>query len=55
MNILTNSINKEEISIYNKELEHKINNGAVAIVRLYQDVDHYCLLTKIDDDYKIVK
>lgn len=51
MNILTNSINKEEISIYNKKLEYKINKGAVAILRLYQDVEHYCLLTKIDDEY----
>ena len=51
MNILTTSINKNEISIYNKELEYKINNGGVAIVRLYQDVEHYCLLTKIDDLY----
>ena len=51
MNILTKSIKKEEISIYNKELECKINNGAVAIIRLYQDVDHYCLLTKIDSEF----
>ena len=51
MHLLTTSISKNEISIYNKELEYKINNGAVAIARLYQDVDHYCLLTKLDEEY----
>jgi len=51
MNILTTSISKDKISIYNKDLETKINKGAVAIVRLYQEVEHYCLLTEIDDEY----
>ena len=51
MNINCESLSKGEISIYNKTLENKINNGAVAIVRLYQDCEHYCLLTKLDDEY----
>lgn len=51
MNIQCKSIPKDEISIYNKNLEKKVNNGAVAIVRVYQNCDHYCLLTKIDDEY----
>ena len=50
MNIKCTYMEKENISIYSKELE-KINEGAVAIIRLYQEVEHYCLLTKIDDEY----
>lgn len=51
MDIKCESIPKEEISIYNRNLENKINNGSVAIVRVYQEGDHYCLLTKLDKDY----
>lgn len=51
MNINTISIGKDEISIYNKDLENKINSGAVAILRIYQDCEHYCLLTKLDKDF----
>ncbi len=51
MNIRCKSIPKDEISIYNKELEKRISDGAVAIVRLYQECEHYCLLTKIDKEY----
>jgi hypothetical protein len=51
MNIRCKSIPKEEISIYNKELEKAISNGGVAILRMYQDCEHYCLLTKIDEKY----
>ena len=50
MNIKCTYINKENVSIYNKEID-KINKGAVAILRVYQDVEHYCLLTKIDDEF----
>jgi predicted double-glycine peptidase len=51
MNIRCTSIQKNDISIYNLELQKKINEGAVAIVRLFQDGEHYCLLTKIDENY----
>lgn len=51
MNINCKSIPPEEISIYNPLLEKEIGNGAVAIVRLYQDFDHYCLLTKLDKKF----
>lgn len=50
MNIKCTYIDKENVSIYNKEID-KINYGAVAILRVYQDVEHYCLLTKIDDEF----
>ena len=51
MNIKCTSIQRNDISIYNLKLQEKINNGAVAIVRVFQDCEHYCLLTKIDEDY----
>ena len=51
MNVKCTSIPKDDISINNKFLSDKIKNGAVAIVKLYQDCDHYCLLTKLDEEY----
>ena len=51
MNIKCSSISKDKISIYNLELNEKIKKGAVAIVRIYQDCDHYCLLTKLDEEF----
>lgn len=50
MNIKCTYIDKENVSIYSKELD-KINNGAVAILRVYQDVEHYCLLTQLDSEF----
>ncbi len=50
MNIKCTYIDKENVSIYSKEIE-KISNGAVAILRVYQNVEHYCLLTKVDDEF----
>lgn len=51
MDIKCTSLQSDEISMYNKMLNEKIENGAVAIVRVYQECDHYCLLTKIDDNF----
>ena len=51
MNIKCTSIQRNDISIYNLKLQEKINKGAVAIVRVFQDCEHYCLLTKIDEEY----
>lgn len=51
MNIICKSIPETEISIYNKELEKNLQEGAVAIVRVKQGCDHYCLLTGIDEEY----
>ena len=51
MNIKCSIISKDKISIYNLELNEKIKKGAVAIVRIYQDCDHYCLLTKLDEEF----
>ncbi|MBQ9297868.1 MAG: hypothetical protein IJ223_02350 [Clostridia bacterium] len=54
MNIKCTELNKNEISIYNKQLTEKINNGAVAILRVNQLTEHYCLLTKLDDEYAYI-
>ena len=51
MNINCKYIEKEKISIYNKELEESITNGGVAILRTYEDEEHYVLLTKLDEEY----
>lgn len=51
MNIKCTSLQSDEISIYDKTLNEKIENGAVAIVIVYQECDHYCLLTKMDNDF----
>ena len=50
MNIKCTYLDKENVSIYSEQLK-KVNDGAVAILRVYQDVEHYCLLTKLDDEY----
>ena len=51
MNIKCTYLSGENVSIYNRELTEKINNGAVAILSIYQNVEHYCLLTKIDNEF----
>ena len=51
MNIKCLLIPQHDISINNEVLKNKIYNGAVAIIKLYQDCEHYCLLTKLDENY----
>ncbi len=52
--IISEELPKNEISIYNSILEKEINNGNVAILKLYQDVPHYVLLTKLDEEYAYI-
>lgn len=54
MNILCKSLPKGECSIYNKQLEETIKNNGVAILRVWQKSEHYCLLTKLDEDYAYI-
>ncbi len=54
MNIVCKSLPKEECYIYNKQLEETIKNGGVAILRVWQKTEHYCLLTKLDEDYAYI-
>ena len=54
MNLKCTYLQKENASIYNKELIQKINKGAVAILSVYQKVEHYCLLTKLDEEYAYI-
>lgn len=45
----------EDCSIYNKELEETIGRKGVAILRVYcEEVEHYCLLTQLDDKYAYI-
>ena len=43
-----------DVSIYNKILEEKIKNGAVAILRVHQECEHYCLLTYLDSNFAYI-
>lgn len=54
MRIVCENIPKDKISIYNTELEKKIKNGGVAILRVHQEGEHYCLLTDIDEEYAYI-
>ena len=54
MKIICKNLPKDQISIYNEELENKIKNGGVAILRVHQEGEHYCLLTKIDKEYAYI-
>ena len=51
MNIKYKKYRKEKAIIDNKEIIETIKHGGIAIVRVYQDVDHYCLLTRINKNY----
>ena len=51
MNINCAYMDKNEISIYNEKLFSKINEGAVAVLRVHQFTEHYVLLTKLDDEF----
>ncbi len=44
-------LSKEDCSIYNKKLEETIKRNGVAILRVWQGCEHYCLLTKLDENY----
>ena len=54
LDIISKELLQNNISIYNKELEIEINNGNVAILQVYQDVAHYVLLTKIDEEFAYI-
>jgi len=54
MNINCKIIPSEDCSIYNKELEETIKAKGVAILKVYQDCEHYCLLTDLDDTYAYI-
>ena len=51
MNLHCVSLPQAECSIYNQTLEKSIHRGGIAIVRVYQNLEHYCLLTKLDSEY----
>lgn len=58
INLNSNRINMDlgakllkEVDINNKELNECINNGGVAIFRVWQDCEHYVLCTALDEEY----
>jgi len=55
MSIKCQSIEKESVSIYNNDLEKTIQEGNVAILRVYLGkVEHYVLLTALDNEYAYI-
>lgn len=54
MPILCTKLINNDVSIYNKFLEEKIYNGAVAILRVHQECEHYCLLTSLDSNFAYI-
>lgn len=54
MNIYYKCFQNTEYSIYNGNLRKTIKNNGVAILEVYQDCEHYCLLTDIDETYAYI-
>lgn len=54
VDITSKELSQDDVSIYNKELEKEMSNGSVAILKVYQEVSHYVLLTKIDEDFAYI-
>ena len=54
VDISSKELSQDNVSIYNKELEKEINDGSVAILEVYQDVPHYVLLTKLDENFAYI-
>ena len=54
VDISSKELSQDNVSIYNKELEKEINDGSVAILEVYQNVPHYVLLTKLDENFAYI-
>lgn len=54
VDIISKELSQDNVSIYNKELEKEIVNGCVAILKVYQEVSHYVLLTKLDESFAYI-
>ena len=54
MNIHCTILPQSDCSIYNKDLENTIKNHGVAILQVYQECEHYCLLTALDEEYAYI-
>lgn len=54
VDIVSKELSQDNVSIYNKELEKEISNGSVAILKVYQEVLHYVLLTKLDENFAYI-
>ena len=54
VDISSKELSQDNVSIYNKELVKEINDGRVAILEVYQNVPHYVLLTKLDENFAYI-
>ena len=54
LNIECESLSKDHCSIYDKKLEETLKNNGVAIIRVWQTTQHYCLLTGLDEKYAYI-
>lgn len=54
VDIISKELSQDNVSIYNKKLEKEIVNGCVAILKVYQEVSHYVLLTKLDESFAYI-
>jgi ABC-type bacteriocin/lantibiotic exporter with double-glycine peptidase domain len=52
--ITTKIIKGKSVDTNNKELNECLNNNGVAILRVWQEHEHYVLLTKLDENYAYI-
>ena len=51
-NITTKILSKEEVNL--DEMKNCLNKGGVIVARCFQDVEHYVIITKIDDNFAYI-
>lgn len=51
-NIKTKILSKEEVNL--DEMKTCLNKGGVIVARCFQDVEHYVIITKIDDNFAYI-
>ena len=51
-NINCKVLSKEEVNL--EEMKETVDNNGVIIARCFQDVEHYVLITKIDDNFAYI-
>lgn len=51
-NISCKVLSKEEVNL--EEMKETVDNNGVIIARCFQDVEHYVLITKIDDNFAYI-
>ena len=54
MPLMCEVLKHEEVAINSEKLKEHMNQGGIAILRVWQDCEHYVLLTKLDEEYGYV-